>query len=44
MYLMTLRCPLGNIDYLMDVVNDYQEVLGDSLEVLGDHLREFDDY
>ena len=41
---MTLRCPLGNIDHSMDVVNDYQEVLGESLEVLGDHLREFDDY
>jgi len=34
---MTLRCPLGNIDHSMDVVNDYQEVLGDSLKVLGDY-------
>ena len=43
MYLITLRCPLGNIYHSMDVVNDYQEVLGDSLEVLGDHLGVFDD-
>ena len=35
--LMTLRCPLGNIDLSMDIVNHYQEVLGD-------YPRVFDDY